>query len=259
MSFQAMAWAVKQKVGNATGKAILIMLANYADEKGECFPSQERLADECECSVSTVARWIQAFEGIGFLSRQKQYGEGGYRRADRLCINTDLPVTELPSRELPNSVQKLTRHSDVAEPIKEPTSLRSGIVSGRDVDAFRAELSQLLDADLIETLIQSRRNKRAAINGNAGGLLVKALGRCPDARAAAEEMAVRGWTSVKPEWLVNSVPVRGSPPSTPKPPSQAEIFGMIGARYAAEDQRGASENRGDARAVISGPANSRAG
>ena len=128
MSFQAMAWAVKQKVGNATGKAILLMLANYADERGECFPSQERLADECECSVATVARWVKAFEEMGFLSRQKQYGEGGYRRADRLRICTDLPVTklpitELPSRELPNSGSKLTRQKAGAEPISTLSSV----------------------------------------------------------------------------------------------------------------------------------------
>src|SRR5690554_3278240 len=96
MSFQAMAWAVKQKVGNATGKAILLMLANYADERGECFPSQETLAGECECSIATVARWIKHFEGSGFLTRSKQYGEGGYRRADRLRLRINLPVTELP-------------------------------------------------------------------------------------------------------------------------------------------------------------------
>lgn len=120
MSFQAMAWAVKQKVGNATGKAILLMLANYADDRGECFPSQERLAGECECSVATVARWLGLFVEMGFMTRHKQYGEGGYRRADLLRIATDLPITKLPSKELPNSASKLTHHSDGAEPIKEP-------------------------------------------------------------------------------------------------------------------------------------------
>ena len=130
MSFQAMAWAVKQKVGNATGKAILLMLANYADEKGECFPSQETLANECECSVATVARWVKHFEDHGILSRHKQYGEGGYRRADRLRLASDLPVTELPSRELPNSEPKLTRQKAGAEPIREPiSSLRSDNIS----------------------------------------------------------------------------------------------------------------------------------
>jgi len=214
MSFQAMTWAVQQKVGNATGKAILLMLANYADDQGECFPSQEKLAAECECSVATVARWLKAFEEWGALVKVKQYGEGGYRRADRLQLAIGIPITKLPSTELPNSASKLTHHSDGAEPVKEPTSLRSVSSGARDLAEFRQALGTILPSPLIETLIQSRRKKRAAINGHAGSLLVKALGRCPDPVAAAEEMAVRGWTSVKPEWLERSQ-VRGSPP--PKP------------------------------------------
>lgn len=220
-----MTWAVKQKVGNATGKAILLMLANYADDAGECFPSQEKLAVECECSIATVQRWLKAFEEAGALTRRKQYGEHGYRRADRLTLRTDLHITMIPSIELPstefhNSVSDLTPHKVVAEPIKEPSSLRSPIASAKPVDNFREALAPILDSDVIETLIQSRRNKRAAINGNAGALLSKALLRCPDPRTAAEEMAVRGWTTVKPEWLVERR--QQGPPS--KPPTAQQLL-----------------------------------
>ena len=123
MSFQAMSWATKLKVGNATGKAILLVLANYADENGACYPSQKRLSDECECSIATVARWLKNFEEKEVLSRKKQYGDGGYRRSDRLFLNlqlTELPITELPITELPNSDAVLTTHSDGAEPVREP-------------------------------------------------------------------------------------------------------------------------------------------
>lgn len=205
-----MTWAVKQKVGNATGKAVLLMLANYADEAGECFPSQEKLAQECECSVATVQRWLKDFEDRGALEKRKQYGEGGYRRADRITLRLDLAITELPSTELPNSVSKLTPHKAVAEPVKEPTSLRSVSSDARDAEQFRQALRPFLAEDLIGTLIQARRKKRAAINGNAGGLLVKALHRCPDPKAAAEEMALRGWVGVKPEWL-ESAKARAGP------------------------------------------------
>lgn len=210
MSFQAMTWAVKQKVGNATGKAVLLMLANYADEGGECFPSQERLAAECECSVATVQRWLRAFEDWGAIERRKQYGEGGYRRADRLRLVTDLPITKLDSTELPNtelhnSVSELTSHKVVAEPVNEPSSLRSLSSQARGELEFRSEVSELLDAELVDTIVQSRKGKKGAvINGNAGRLLVKALKRCPDPRAAAEEMALRGWTSVKPSWIAEN-------------------------------------------------------
>ena len=35
MSFQAMAWAVKQNTKSPVSKLVLLMIANYADEKGE--------------------------------------------------------------------------------------------------------------------------------------------------------------------------------------------------------------------------------
>lgn len=217
-----MTWAVKQKVGNATGKAILLMLANYADEDGECFPSQEKLAGECECSVATVQRWLKLFEDWGALGRVKQYGEGGYRRADRLTLRTDLHITKLPSTELgstelPNSVSKLTPHKVVAEPIKEPSSLRSLSSQARGEAEFRSEVGAILDAELLDTVVASRKGKKGAVlNGNAGRLLVKALRRCPDPKAAAEEMALRGWTTVKPQWLEDDKRRGQPPPAKPR-------------------------------------------
>lgn len=219
MSFHAMAWAVKQKVGNATGKAILIMVANYADDRGECFPSQDRLAADCECSVATIARWLGQFVEMGFLTRQKRYGEGGYRRADLLCVCTDLLMGELPSSAFPSSVSELTQHKAAAEPIKEPTSLRSVSTDTNDLAEFRAVLTPILDAETVETLLLSRKVKKAAINGTVARLLLRALQSCPDPRAAADEMALRGWTTVKPDWLKGQA--RGS--TTSKPMNAAQL------------------------------------
>lgn len=123
MSFTASKWARKMKVGNATGKIILIAIADHADDKGVGFASQKTLADESECSLATVTRWLKIFEEKGILSRTKRYGEGGYRRSDSLRLNlhlTELCSRELHSTELQNSLSILTPHSDVAEPIREP-------------------------------------------------------------------------------------------------------------------------------------------
>ncbi|EJF91657.1 helix-turn-helix domain-containing protein [Bartonella tamiae] len=87
MSFQAMAWAIKQKVGNATGKAILLMLANYADEKGGCFPSQTTLADECECSIRAISNWLSKFESMGIIIREIRHGQRGYRTSDFIQLD----------------------------------------------------------------------------------------------------------------------------------------------------------------------------
>jgi hypothetical protein len=218
MSFHAMAWAVKQKVGNATGKAILIMLANYANDRGECFPSQERLAADCECSVATIARWLGLFVEMGLLTRQKRYGDGGYRRSDLLRVATNSPIKTLPNSALPNCAPKLTQQNAGAEPINEPTSLRSVSADAKDEVEFRAALAPMLDTETVDTLVLSRRKKKVAVNGTAGHLLVRALRCCPDIRAAADEMALRGWTTVKPEWLKDEG--RGSPASRPMSAAQ---------------------------------------
>jgi len=89
MSFQAMTWAVKQKVGNATGKAILLMLANYADQDGVCFPSQEKLAQECECTRQTVSRFLGDFEKRGLIVRVERRRQDGYRTSDEISLNFD--------------------------------------------------------------------------------------------------------------------------------------------------------------------------
>jgi len=122
VSFQAMAWAVKQKVGNATGKAILLMLANYADDEGRCFPSQETLATECECSKRSVLDWLQKFEDMGILRRDRRHWSGGYRRSDILTLNLSAAFSrENNPRENPSEPRCSTF---TAEPISEPiTSL----------------------------------------------------------------------------------------------------------------------------------------
>jgi hypothetical protein len=56
MSWQATAWAERQATGHPSRKALLLVMANYADENGYCWPSQETLAAGAEMSLDTVQR-----------------------------------------------------------------------------------------------------------------------------------------------------------------------------------------------------------
>ncbi|HWT62514.1 MAG TPA: helix-turn-helix domain-containing protein, partial [Ochrobactrum sp.] len=89
MSFQAMAWAVKQKAGSISGKAILLMLANYADDKGHCFPGQDKLALECECSTRTIRDWLDKLESVGLITRIERRRNDGYRTSDLIALNLE--------------------------------------------------------------------------------------------------------------------------------------------------------------------------
>lgn len=72
MSFQAMAWAVGQKLPTKE-KFLLIMLANYADAEGKCWPSYATLAEETGMARSTVAATLKALEDSGMLSVRQRF------------------------------------------------------------------------------------------------------------------------------------------------------------------------------------------
>lgn len=81
MSFQAMAWAVKQETDSPISKLVLLMLCNYADEDGECYPSQEHLASLCQCSRVSVNKHIQELRKKGFIKIiKKSNGQFVYNR-----------------------------------------------------------------------------------------------------------------------------------------------------------------------------------
>ena len=56
MSWQATAWTERQTTGSPSRKALLLVMANYADQDGFCWPSQETLAAGAEISLDTVQR-----------------------------------------------------------------------------------------------------------------------------------------------------------------------------------------------------------
>ncbi|EON4468045.1 helix-turn-helix domain-containing protein, partial [Escherichia coli] len=51
-------------------KLVLIKLADNANDNGECWPSYQHVADQCEVSRSTVKSHIRALEEMGLLKRE---------------------------------------------------------------------------------------------------------------------------------------------------------------------------------------------
>ncbi len=78
-----------------------------------------------------------------------------------------------------------------------------------------AMLSEVLDVARSKAVLQHRRSKKLAVTEHAIGLLVGNLKACPDPTAAADEMILRGWTSVKAEWLERDKPRQQAPPNKP--------------------------------------------
>lgn len=125
MSWQATAWAEKQKTGSPSRKVLLLVLANYADENGFCWPSQSRLADGTEQSVDTVQRQLRKLETDGHISRQVRVRKGGHFPAHSYQLNmgarSKVTKPQNAARRANHRVTKAALNADT-----EPQALRHG-------------------------------------------------------------------------------------------------------------------------------------
>ncbi|EPN9585296.1 helix-turn-helix domain-containing protein [Cronobacter sakazakii] len=112
MSMSLMAKAMGISVGNPLRKLVLIKLADNANDRGECWPSYQHVADQCEIGRSTVKGHIRALEKMGLLRRE--YRKNGHLNQSNLFYLTlDNPVKKAsgkggagaaPGQELPDGV-----------------------------------------------------------------------------------------------------------------------------------------------------------
>jgi len=83
-----MAAVARYKARNSTEKLVLFLIANYADEEGSAFPSQERLAQDGSMDVRTVQRTLAALEACDppAIARERRQRDNGSRTSDRITL-----------------------------------------------------------------------------------------------------------------------------------------------------------------------------
>jgi biotin operon repressor len=103
MSNDVLNWAKRVTAGGQTRKAVLLLLADYADEKGRAWPSQGTLAETLEMSERTVRTAIKELVEAGIISRKARWRDDGTRGTDILKFDMDavnrneLPVINQPA------------------------------------------------------------------------------------------------------------------------------------------------------------------
>lgn len=71
---------------SASARAVLRVLADYADDKGRSFPSQVTLATDTGLSERTVRTALSQLEAAGWIVRERRYRPGGCRSSDLVTI-----------------------------------------------------------------------------------------------------------------------------------------------------------------------------
>ena len=128
MSMELMVKAMKTKVGNPLRKLVLIKLADNANDVGECWPSYQHIADQCEIGRSTVKVHIRELEKCGLLRREfRRKGELNQSNLFHLSLNSGSGAALPGAGDNPGGgagAAPRTSHSfePVKEPVKEPVA-----------------------------------------------------------------------------------------------------------------------------------------
>lgn len=143
MSMTLMVKAMNIKVGNPLRKLVLIKLADNASDKGECWPSYQHIADQCEISKRSVMSHISCLCKAGFLKKESRQGpkgnatniyyltlDEGQKQEVLVGAGNSLPPSEGDSLDgagdsLPPSAGDSPRTSHSLEPVIEPRSFTS--------------------------------------------------------------------------------------------------------------------------------------
>lgn len=90
MSNDVLNWAKRVVAGGQTRKAVLLILADFADPLGRAWPSQETIATTLEMSERTVRTAIKELVEAGIISRKTRWRPDGTRGTDVLKFDMDL-------------------------------------------------------------------------------------------------------------------------------------------------------------------------
>lgn len=85
-----------QKTGSPTRKAVLGVLANWADEQWSCYPQIEKIVAATELKERAVQQALKDLCQLGFIRIFYRYKIGGSRRSSRYQLLYDGGATPLP-------------------------------------------------------------------------------------------------------------------------------------------------------------------
>lgn len=106
--------AMKIRVGNPLRKLVLIKLADNASDVGECWPSYQHIADQCEISKRSVMNHISALCESGLLRKEIRKGgpKGNSSNVYFLTLDGGAPAA-------PGVVQQVHQGSAAGSPTSE--------------------------------------------------------------------------------------------------------------------------------------------
>ncbi|MEB3843959.1 helix-turn-helix domain-containing protein [Pseudomonas guariconensis] len=224
MSMELMVKAMKTKVGNPLRKLVLIKLADNANDMGECWPSYQHIADQCEIGRSTVKVHIRELEKSGLLRREfRRKGELNQSNVFHLALNGGAaPAPGGGAGDNPpgagdnpgGGAGAAPRTSHSFEPVTEPVeqtvaAAPSAKKKALKFDPMTAKPSNVSDQAWADWC-QHRKEIRKPLTATTCAKQAKTLAghHAPD--AVINQSISNGWTGLFPEKVLPGTQANGS-------------------------------------------------
>lgn len=163
MSHLAVNWALEQTGLKPAAKLVLICLADrHNKDTGECFPSQDKLAEDACMSRSSVNDQLDRLEALGLIEREPVIDPKTKRqKATRYHLKMAIAVSEITTRAVsekqgepcPKKAKSRVRNSDT-----NPVKITGKEPGARDARAAAADFSDEFCEELFSALGLDRSN-----------------------------------------------------------------------------------------------------
>lgn len=230
MSFEAFAWAARQKV-TSTQKLVLLMLAErHNKDTGHCRPSHDKLAEDCGLSRRSVIDQIQKLAEAGYITILAR-ANGNVRLANQYLLNFHFGVQAQPKependpylvvkdvhhgvvKDVPPVVNEVHQgsapaaHEPGIEPGKEPKKQKrrasASAVSAAPLDftTWPSEPSPQVLADWLHHRRTCRASVTPTVLANFGRELHRAAAMGFTVDDCLSKCCTRGWRGFEAAWL----------------------------------------------------------
>lgn len=201
MSIDALNWVFEEVRGlSHAERLVLIVLANYADEAGSCYPSTKSIAERTDLKPGSVTANIRKLEARGLLVREQQYRPNGAKSSNRYTLQISCgapPVTE--GVGTPHRTGGGTPHRTGGAFLNHQSNHQKEKKEGVPIPP------ELQNTDFVEKwtewLDYRKRTKRKAVSDRAAALQLKKLAAVGVKRAIAtiERSIENDWQGLFPE------------------------------------------------------------
>jgi len=216
MSFELMAKAINVDGLSTTEKFIFLMLCNYADDEGRCFPKIDTISKKCATSPRTVNRAIASLMESGHLEKENRFNNG-MQTSNLYTVRfpkSDQKHQENTVRQNDVAVRHSVRvgvtqcqgggdtvaHKPINEPINEPIK-KNKTKKGSKKTVSNFEIPLGINPSIWDEFEEMRNKKKKEMTDSVRNRIVNKLksfnansGDCPN--AVLERSIINCWTDV---------------------------------------------------------------